>query len=209
MSFDASLHALLARNCGTDRSLQFAVVPEGYDCAGEWGIRLTVIRGEEWKWLLEIEGVTSPCVNRLHETFMRNGFTSLCSRCPPEKKIRCTTETFWYWKAGYSPNSELIMDTPPRISAKLSQREQQKQLHCEQTRNRTLRRCLRASEEKRMREREVMEQRLLALQAEKEALQSTMRGLEVELETARSLLAIGDLSDVPLSAVSVDQMLNF
>ena len=60
-----------------------------------------------------------------------------------------------------------------------------------------------------MHEREVMEQRLLALQAEKEALQSTMRGLVVELETARSLLAIGDLSDVPLSAVSVDQMLNF
>lgn len=209
MSFDATLHSLLARNCGTDRALQFAVVPERYNCAGEWGIRFTEIRGEEWKWLLEIDGVTSPCVHRLHGALVQNGFTALCSIRPPEKKTRCTTETHWYWKAGYVPDSELIMDTPPRISAKVTQREQQKQLQREQARNKTLRRCLRASEEKRVNEREVMEQRLLALQAEKEAVMRTVRGLELELETARSLLAIGDLSDVPLSAVGVDQMLNF
>ena len=209
MSFDASLHALLLRNQGTDRRMQFAVVPSGFTQEGDWGLRMIEIRGEEWPWLKDLKGVNSKCVRHLHDVLVSNGFSKLCNDCPHAKKARSGTQTHWYWKPTFSPDTETL-DTPPRMVPSKGQphRELQRQLQREKERNKTLRRCLQASEQKRVATQEHMRVALLAADDEKRAVMKILRTTQYELDMAKQLLDIGDLSGVSLSPVQVDQMLD-
>ena len=210
MSFDASLHALLLRNKGTDRRLQFAQVPAGLDCRGEWAVRMIEINGEEWPWLTDLPGVQSRCVRHLHSVLAKNGFQAARHvSSPMRKKARSGTVTHWYWKASFHPDSDMVdMDTPPRVLAtKSSHRELGRKLQRERARNETLCRCLRVSEQKRTATHEEMVQRLLTAANEKQALMGIVRSLREELDCAKRLLDMSDLSDIPLSPVQVDQML--
>ena len=186
--------------------MQFAVVPYGYNCAGQWGLRMTEIRGEEWPWLMDLKGVDSKCVRHVHDVLVSNGFSKLCNDCPHAKKARSGAQTHWYWKPTFSPDTETL-DTPPRSKGQ-PHRELQRQLQREKERNKTLRRCLLASEQKRVAKEEEMTQRMLTSDSEKKALMRVLRRTQHELDTAKQLLEIGDLSGVPLSPVQVDQMLD-
>ena len=209
MSFDASLHALLLRNQGTDRRMQFAVVPSGFTQEGDWGLRMIEIRGEEWPWLTDLKGVKSKCVRHLHDVLVTNGFSKLRNECPHTKKARSATETHWYWKPTFFPDADTL-DTPPRIVPKKlhPQRELERQLQHEKERNNTLRRCLRASEQKRVTTQEKMRLALLAADDEKRAIMDILRKTQEELDMAKRLVEIGELSEMSLSPVQVDQMLN-
>ena len=77
MGFDESLLAQLARHQGTNRSLRFARAPNGYHHAGKWCVRMHEISGQEWQWLLELDGVQSKCVRHMHGVMQRNGFVAL------------------------------------------------------------------------------------------------------------------------------------
>ena len=119
------------------------------------------------------------------------------------------TQIHWYWKPTFSPDTETL-DTPPRMVPSKGQphRELQRQLQREKERNKTLRRCLHASEQKRVATQEQMRVALLAADDEKRAVMNILRRTQYELDMAKQLLDIGDLSGVSLSPIQVDQMLN-
>ena len=95
MGFDESLLAQLARHQGTNRSLRFARAPNGYHHAGKWCVRMHEISGQEWPWLLELDGVQSKCVRHMHGVMRRNGFVALPPLEPPPKRSRAASQTHW------------------------------------------------------------------------------------------------------------------
>lgn len=194
MGFDESLLAQLARHQGTNRSLRFARAPNGYHHAGKWCVRMHEISGQEWPWLLELDGVQSKCVRHMHGVMRRNGFVALHPLEPPPKRSRAASQTHWFWKAGFSPDMDASLDTPPRrpvssLSVQLA--EARRDIQLERKRKQTLLRCLQSSEAK--------------LRRLRDAHQCTLR----ELDNAKELIAISDeFRAAALSPVQVDDMLN-
>ena len=64
--------------------------------------------------MLELDGVQSKCVRHMHGVMQRNGFVALHPLEPPPKRSRAASQTHWFWKAGFSPDMDASLDTPPR-----------------------------------------------------------------------------------------------
>ena len=111
---------------------------------------------------------------------------------PPRSQVGL--DDLWFWEAGFSPDMDASLDTPPRrpvSSLPVQLAEARREIQLERKRKETLLRCLRPSGAK-----------LLRLRY---AHQCTLR----ELGNAKELIAISDeFRAAALSPVQVDEMLN-
>ena len=192
---ESSLCALLVRNRDAGRAPRFARVPEGYEHAGDWCVHVQFMRGEEWPWLRDVDGLQSVCAGHFRGALEEIGFRSLCHEVPTRKKGKTMYENHWLWKQGFGPDS--LADTPPRMVVHNTHREVHKRLELEKKRNETLRRCLGSSQEK-------LRNALESLEDARRELRDTKQ----DLAGAKRLLEAANLGEAPLSAVQVDQMLN-
>lgn len=192
---ESSLCELLLRNRDAGRAPRFARAPEGYEQAGEWCVHLHFMRGEEWPWLRDVDGLQTVCAGHVRAALEESGFRSLRPGSPLRKKAKTVYEDHWLWKRGFCP--DYLADTPPRLVVHNTHREVHKRLDLEKKRNATLRRCLGSSQEK-------LRKALESLDEARRELRDTKQ----DLAGAKRLLQAAHLGEAPLSAVQVDQMLN-